>query len=171
MRREQMDRAIRYLYLFRSFPSVLPQLQFGIGRHSGESRRRRLFHARVFRSTRSTSWVAEPRMTQTTAFRSRRRRTCARDKTVGDLADSRHRTPAAGSAGSALRPDAEIFRPATMRKESRFRANSLRGRRSLHRGGRGARFGTLTIQAFSTRFERRRKSPAGSIATVDPKLR
>ena len=35
MRREQMDGAIRHSYLFRSFPSVFPQLQFGIARHSG----------------------------------------------------------------------------------------------------------------------------------------
>src|SRR5271168_4272288 len=72
MRRERMDGAIRHIYLLRSFPSVLPPLQFGIGRHSGENRRRRFFrfvflrkriHARVFRSTRSTYRVVEPRMT------------------------------------------------------------------------------------------------------------
>ena len=35
MLREQMDGTIGYIYLFQSFPSVLPQLQSGIARQPG----------------------------------------------------------------------------------------------------------------------------------------
>ena len=67
-------------------------------------------------------------------------------------------------------PPCKALKNHKMGKESRYRANPLRSRPnvSLQRGRRGARFASLTIRAFSTRLDRRRKSPAGSIAIVDP---
>jgi hypothetical protein len=119
MRREQMDSVSRYIYLFRSFLSVVPQLQFWYWAPFWRSRRRRFFrfvflrkriHAKVFKSSiRFTSRVVDRRMTHDDSVQiAASAHARARHNTVGDLADSRHRTPAARSRGSALRPDGKL---------------------------------------------------------------
>jgi hypothetical protein len=67
-------------------------------------------------------------------------------------------------------PPCKALKKHKMGKESQCRANLLCSQPnvSLQRGRRGARFASLTIRAFSTRLDRRRESPAGSIAIVDP---
>jgi hypothetical protein len=67
-------------------------------------------------------------------------------------------------------PPCKALKKHKMGKESRYRASPLCSQPnvSLQRGRRGARFASLTIRAFSTRLDRRRESPAGSIAIVDP---